>query len=172
MKQLLLAVLILTFFEAIGQTKKQGGYFSARGGAAFKDDYSKGLAHISVGVSPNHTFGVGLGVGYIKFDKSYIPLTVDISFFGKPGKVSPVAIGSAGYGIYEYVTPFAKIKGGFAGSLNAGISFPVKNYTKVFLTGGYSIYSFNGGKNVVTSGDSYYSESSIKMFTVTAGIKI
>lgn len=98
-KQLLFAMLIISI-PAFAQ-KDKGGYFSVRGGAAFKSDITKGIAYMSIGVSPNHTFGVGAGIGFIDFDKPYIPLTIDISFFGKPGKISPVVIGSAGYGVYK-----------------------------------------------------------------------
>lgn len=169
MKHSLLITLLLFCLSASAQ---KGGYFSIRGGAAFKDEQRKGIAHMSIGVSPNHIFGVGAGVGYIDFDKPYIPLTVDISFFGKPGKISPVIIGSAGYGVYEYSNPYATVKGGFTGSLNVGVSLPVKKYTKLFVTAGYSIYSFNGGSNISTNGPDIRSESNIKMFTVTAGFKI
>lgn len=172
MKILLLSIFVLSMFLCSAQSKDKGGYFSMRGGVAFKDGDSKGIGHMSIGVSPNHTFGIGAGVGAIKFDKLYIPLTADISYFGKPGKVSPVVIGSAGYGVYKYTTSFFTVKGGFTGSLNAGAAFPVNKHSKVFLTAGYAIYSFNGGKNIQTSGVSYSSESSVKMFTVTAGFKI
>lgn len=170
-KKLLTIVLLFTITHANAQ-KDKGGYFSLRGGMAFKDGDSKGITHMSIGVSPNHVLGIGAGIGYIDFDKPYIPLTIDLSFFGKPGKVSPVIIGSAGYGIYSYNTPYAEVKGGFTGSLNVGLSMPVKKYTKFFVTGGYAIYSFTGGENVQTSGTSYYRGSNIKMFTITAGFKI
>jgi hypothetical protein len=171
MKRLLLAIIAFSFLSASAQ-KNQGGYFSLRGGAAFDDGSTKGIGHLSIGVSPNHIFGVGAGVGIAKFDKLYVPLTADISFFGKPDKITPVVIGSAGYGVYKYVTPFFTVKGGFTGSLNIGAAFPVKGYTRLFLTAGYSIYSFSGGQNVQTSSVSYKSESSVKMFTVTAGFKL
>lgn len=171
MKQLLTIVFICTATFASAQ-KDLGGYFSLRGGAAFKDDYKKGITHLSIGISPNNTWGIGGGIGYIDFDKPYIPLTIDLSFFGKPGKVSPIVIGSAGYGIYRYSTPFSEIKGGFTGSLNAGAGFPLKKNTKLFLTAGYSIYSFDGGKNVSITGNDIRAESNIKMFTITAGFKL
>lgn len=172
MKKLLFPIFTLTVLFCHAQQKDKGGYFSLRCGVAVKDDQTKGIAHMSIGVSPNHIFGIGAGVGYIDFDKPYIPLTVDISFFGKPGKISPVVIGSAGYGVYKYNTPYFTVKGGFTGSLNVGGAIPVKGNTKLFLTAGYAIYSFNGGKNIQTSGSSYQAESNVKMFTVSAGFKI
>lgn len=172
MKKLLTLAFFFTTVFANAQTKDKGGYFSLRGGMALKDDYKKGIAHMSIGVSPNHIFGVGAGVGYIDFDKPYIPLTVDISFFGKPGKITPTIIGSAGYGVYRYASAYVNVKGGFTGSLNAGVAFPLKKYTKLFITAGYAIYGFNDGKNIQTSGASYYQESNVKMFTVSAGFKI
>lgn len=168
MKRFTIALFIFASLSSFAQSK--GGYFSARGGMSFKDEVKKGVGHISVGVSPNHIFGVGAGIGYIDFEKPYIPLTVDISFFGKPGKISPTVIGSAGYGVYKYNTTAVNIKGGFTGSLNAGVAFPVKNNTKAFITAGYSIYSFSKGNFYLS--DNYYKESNIKMVTITAGIKI
>lgn len=172
MKKLLFPIFALSTLLCSAQQKDKGGYFSLRGGIAVKDEQTKGIAHMSIGVSPNHIFGVGAGIGYIDFDKPYIPLTVDISFFGKPGKVTPTIIGSAGYGVYRFSTPYTEVKGGFTGSLNAGMALPLKKYTKLFLTAGYAIYSFNGGKNIQSSGTSYYRESNVKMFTVSAGFKI
>lgn len=169
MKQKLLIIALLFSLSA---TAQKGGYFSLRGGAAFKDDLRKGIAHMSLGYSHNHIFGIGAGIGYIDFDKPYIPMTVDISFFGKPGKISPVVIGSAGYGIYEKTNPYFTTKGGFTGSLNVGGALPVKGYRKLFLTVGYALYYFNGGENVQTTGSTYKAESNIKMFTLTAGFKI
>lgn len=165
-------LLIIALLSSLSTSAQKGGYLSLRGGAAFKDELTKGIAHLSIGVSPHHAFGVGGGVGYIQFDKPYIPLTVDISFFGKPDKIAPVVIGSAGYGFYKNKTPYFTEKGGFTGSLNLGVSVPIKKYTRLFLTGGYSIYSFNGGQNVSTNGNSIRTENNIKMVTVTAGIKI
>lgn len=171
-KTILTIVLLSTITKVSAQKKDLGGYFSLRGGAAFKDDIKKGIGHISIGVSPNHIFGIGTGIGFIDFDKPYIPLTVDISFFGNPGKVAPVVIGSAGYGVYEYTSRYATVKGGFTGSLNVGLSMPLKKYSKFFVTGGYAIYSFTGGTNISTSGNDIWSESNTKMFVITAGVKI
>lgn len=168
MKQLILSTLVLIAINALAQPK--GGYFSIRGGYAIQDELKKGIAQLSIGVSPNHTLGVGAGVGYIDFDKPYIPLTFDISFFGKPGKISPTVIGSAGYGVYRYQSAITNVKGGFTGSLSAGIAIPVKNYTKVFITTGYNIYGFSSKSFFV--GDHFFDESNVKMFTITAGIKI
>lgn len=164
-------LLLLLLFPAFAFAQSKGGYFSLRGGAAFKDDITKGIGHISVGYSDNHIFGIGGGIGYINFEKPYIPLTVDLSFFGKPDKIAPVIIGSAGYGIYNYSRYGTSVRGNFTGSLNAGVSFPVKKYTKVFLTGGYAIYSFKGGANIITTSENIRLGESVKMFTVTGGFK-
>jgi hypothetical protein len=168
MKKMLILILFLFTLFAHAQ-KKQNGYFSLRGGAAFKDDITKGIGHLSVGVSTNDAFGLGFGIGYIHFDKPYIPVTADISFFGKPGKISPVIIGSAGVGIFN---GYAKIRGGFTGSLNAGISFPGSKKSKFFVTGGMAIYSFTGGENIATATTNITAESNIKMITVTGGFKL
>lgn len=170
MKQFITLLFLLLSLTTFAQ-KNKGGYFSFRGGAAFKDDITKGIAHISVGYSDNHIFGIGAGIGFIEFEKPYIPLTVDLSFFGKPDKIAPVIIGSAGYGIYNYSRYGTSVRGGFTGSLNAGVSFPVKKTTKVFLTGGYSIYSFKGGANIATANENIRLGENIKMITVTGGFK-
>lgn len=172
MKKFTLFALLVFFITVASAQKDLGGYFSLRGGMAFKDDLKKGIAHMSMGISPNHIIGIGGGIGYINFDKPYIPLTIDISFFGKPGKVTPVVIGSAGYGIYSYNTPYSEVKGGFTGSLNVGLSMPVKKYSKFFVTGGYATYGFKGGSNVAINGNDIRSQSNIKMFMITAGFKI
>lgn len=171
MKQLL-TIAFICIATLVSAQKDLGGYFSLRGGMAFKDDLKKGIAHMSMGISPNRIVGIGAGIGYVDFDKPYIPLTIDISFFGKPGKVTPVVIGSAGYGVYEYNNSYATVKGGFTGSLNIGLSMSIKKYSKFFVTGGYAIYGFKGGSNVAINGNDIRSESTIKMFTITAGFKI
>lgn len=171
MKKQLLFVLLAFSLPCIAQKKEHHGYFNIRGGIALKDDLNKGIANISLGLSPSDGIGIGAGIGYINFDAPYLPLTADISFFGKRGKVSPVIIGSAGYGVYNKSNNYITVRGGFTGSINAGISFPVKK-NKVFFIGGYSVYNFKGSKNLATSGVSYWANGDIKMFTIMAGVKI
>lgn len=141
-----------------------------RGGLGI-DEQTKGLGHLSVGYSNNNIFGIGAGIGYISFEKPYIPLTVDLSFFGKSDKVSPVIIGSAGYGVYQYNTAYTKVRGGFTGSINAGVSFPLPKSKKAFVTGGYAIYSFTGDKNIAIVGEDASASNSAKMLVFTAGFK-
>lgn len=170
MKKQLLFVLLVISLPAIAQ--KTPGYFSMRGGAAFLEDNPKGIGHISFGLSPNKSVGIGAGIGFVHLDKLYVPLTVDISFFGKPDKISPIVIGSAGYGLYNNKNQYFTTKGGFTGSLNAGVALPARKSTKFFLMGGYSIYSFTGDRNIQTSGYSYNAKDNIKVFTATLGVKI
>lgn len=170
MKQL--SFLLLLFITASTFAQKTPGYFSMRGGAAFLEDAPKGIGHISFGLAPHKAIGVGVGVGFVHIDKIYIPLTVDISFFGEPKKVSPIVVGSAGYGFYNNANSYTGTKGGFTGSLNAGIALPAGKSTKFFLMAGYSIYSFTGGRNIVTSGYTYKAKENIKVATVTLGVKI
>lgn len=167
---LLTYAILLTSVNLFAQ--KTPGYFSMRGGAAFLEDAPKGIGHISFGLSPKRTVGMGVGIGFVHIDKLYVPLTVDISFFGTPKKVSPIIIGSAGYGLYNNKNAYFTTKGGFTGSLNAGIALPAKKSTKFFLLGGYSIYSFTGGQNIVTSGYTYKAKDNIKVFTLTLGVKV
>lgn len=152
-------------------TKKQGGYMSLRGGPSFKDGTTKAIASVSVGFSDNNTFGIGGGFGYINYDRPYIPLTADISFFGIPGKISPVIIAQAGYGVYNYTTNYTVGRGGFTGSLNAGVGFPLKGKNKIIITAGYYTYGFttttkinNGATQKVASKDN--------RLAVTFGFKI
>lgn len=170
MKKQLLFVLLLITTSTFAQ--KTPGYFTMRGGAAFLEDTPKGIGHISFGLSPNKAVGIGAGIGFVHIDKLYVPLTIDISFFGKTGKISPIVVGSAGYGLYNNKNSYFTTKGGFTGSLNAGIAFPARNTTKFFVMGGYSIYSFTGGQNIQTAGYSYKAKDNIKAFTATLGVKI
>jgi hypothetical protein len=152
--------------------QKTPGYFSIRGGAAFLDESPKGIAHLSFGISPNKTIGVGVGVGFVHIENVYLPLTVDISYFGKLGKISPIVVGSAGYGLYDYKGPRYTAKGGFTGSLNGGIAVPIKRKSKFFLMGGYSIYSYSIGHVFQSPGNPFKPNSDDKVFTVTIGAKI
>jgi hypothetical protein len=169
MKQLLFCIGL--FITASSFAQKQPGYVSIRGGAAFVNDAPKVTGAISFGVSPNRTVGIGAGIGVVDLEKTYVPLTVDISYFGKPNKVSPIVVGSAGYGIYKNDSPYFTEKGGFTGSLNVGIALPTK-ISKFFLTGGYSIYGFTGGRNIQTSGYTYKAKDNIKVFSLTIGVKV
>lgn len=152
-------------------TKKQGGYMSLRGGPSFKDGTTKAIASVSVGVSNNNIFGIGGGIGYIDFEKPYIPLTADISFFGKQGKVSPVIIGQAGYGVYNYTTAYTVGRGGFTGSINAGVGFPVKGKNKIIVTAGYYTYGFITTTKI-NNGASQKVASKENRLAVTFGFKI
>lgn len=169
MKKLLLPLFTLSVLLCAAQKKQQHGYLVFRGGPSFKDKTTKAIAVVSVGVSNNNVFGIGASIGYINYEKPYLPLTLDLSFFGTPGKISPVIIGQAGYGVYNYSTAYAVGRGGFTGSINAGIGFPVKNKSKFILTAGYHSYGFstttriNGTKKVNTRDN---------RLAITFGIKI
>lgn len=167
----LLNLLVLCTILAVAQ-KKHSGYISLRGGPSFKDNTVKGIASVSVGFSSNSTFGIGGGFGYINFEKPYIPLTVDVSFFGKPGKVSPVVIAQAGYGIYNYTTAYTVGRGGFTGSLNAGVGFPVKGKNKIIVTAGYYTYGFTTTTSIYTGSNSKKTSSKENRFATTFGFKI
>ena len=133
MKNLLLPLFFLPLVASA--QNKSDGYLVLRGGISPKSDAVKGVAFISVGVSKKKEVGFGLGVGYIDYDRPYIPLTVDISFFGTKNKISPIVIGQAGYGVYNNDRTGITIRGAFTGSLNAGVAFPMKS-KRVFLTAG------------------------------------
>jgi len=161
MKKLTSSVLLFVLaLTSIAQSKKQSGYVCLRGGMAFKDD----------GVS-NGTFGIGGGFGYISFDKPYIPLTVDISYFGRPGKVSPVIIGQAGYGVYNYSSAYVVGRGGFTGSISGGIGLPMRHKNKFIFTVGYYTYGFSTTSNVYSSSNSKTIDSRENRFAATFGFK-
>ena len=172
MKHFTLALFFLILsFCANAQSKKQGGYVSLRGGISFKDNTVKGIASISVGLLNNGTFGIGGGFGYINFEKPYIPLTVDISFFGKPGKVSPVVIGQAGYGVYNYSTAYVVGRGGFTGSINGGIGLPIKHKNKFIFTVGYYTYGLTTTTNAYSGNNAKSVSSKESRFAATFGLK-
>lgn len=172
MKNLLLPIFVLTASLCSAQSKKQGGYFSLRAGPSFNDNTVKAIASVSVGFSDNNTFGIGGGFGYINFEKPYIPLTVDISFFGIPGKVSPVIIAQAGYGVYNYATAYTVGRGGFTGSLNAGVGFPVKGKNKIIVTAGYYTYGFTTTTSVYTGSNQKKTSTRENRLAATIGFKI
>lgn len=169
-----IALLTITLLYAIiinAQSKNQNGYIILRGGLSFKDGSAKGIASISVGMAKNKTVGIGAGIGYISFDKPYIPLTVDISYFGKPGKVSPVIIGQAGYGVYNYSSAYVVGRGGFTGSINAGVGLPIKSKSKFILTAGYYTYGFSTTTNVYAGNNAKKINSTENRIAVTFGFK-
>lgn len=172
MKKITLIGLIMLFaITSFSQSKKDGGYVCLRGGASIKDNATKGIAAISVGLLSNGAVGIGGGFGYINYERPYIPLTVDISFFGKPGKVSPVVIGQAGYGVYNYSSTYVVSRGGFAGSLSAGVGLPVKGKNKFLITVGYYSYGFTTTSKV-QNGATQKTSSKDNRLAATFGIKI
>lgn len=160
---------VLLFLPVFSLAQDKGGYASIRAGVSIYKGQQVAMGRVSVGVSKNNTFGIGGGFGFIKFDKVYIPLTVDMSFFGKPGKVSPVIIGQAGYGIYNYTSSYVTQRGGFTGGFNAGIAFPGGGTRKIFVTGGLGIYSFT--TTVRQGSNTSVNSNSISRLDITAGFK-
>src|SRR5690606_2147575 len=98
MKHLLLFTLLLPIISS-AQDK---GYASLYGGLSIKEQ-TKGVFNLSAGLLLDGVVGFGAGVGLINYDRPYIPITADISFFGRRGKISPLAIIKAGYGQYQGV---------------------------------------------------------------------
>lgn len=146
MKRLLVAVitiiqfLFISFF-ATGQTipKRQPGYLFLKGRFYQKDDV-RGVANISIGALKNKEFGIGFGIGYIGLERPYLPITFDLTYFGKSGKVTPIIQAQAGYGIYDYENAYAQISGGFTGAINAGISLPAKKSKFILLIGAQNLH--------------------------------
>lgn len=136
------------------------GYASLYGGVSWKEN-AKGLFNLSVGALAGNTTGIGAGVGFIEYDKPYIPITADISFFGKSDKLSPLIIGKAGYGVYNGQSTSSPMRGGFTASGYAGLSIPAGK-TKALLMIGYSTYTFTT-KSLSTRDNRY---------SVCLGIKI
>jgi len=171
MKQFTFSLLLLAIALTTIAQNNQSGYVVLRGGPSFKDNTTKGIASISVGLLSKGTVGIGGGFGFINYEKPYIPLTIDISFFGKPGKVSPVIIGQAGYGVYNYSSIYVVGRGGFTGSISAGVGLPVKSKNKFIVTVGYYTYGFTTttkGQN----GTSMRTASKDNRLAATFGVKI
>jgi hypothetical protein len=161
MKNLILIVLLFPAFSY-----SQDGYMQIYGGLSPKANDNKTVAGISVGGLVADAVGFGAGVGYIQFEKSYLPLTFDLSFFGTTGKVSPVFIGRAGYGIYNYQTEVSETGGAFTGSLNAGIAFPIAKMKLMFM-GGVSTYGFSTQMTGFSK-----AKSDVTRYSITAGLKL
>jgi hypothetical protein len=160
--------LLLVNAQTLSAQKKQHGYMCLRGGPSIENGQAKGIGSISVGVSNNNVLGIGAGIGFINYDKPYIPLTVDLSFFGKTNKVTPVVIGQAGYGVYNYTTSGFVGRGGFTGSINGGAGFPLKQKNKVIVTVGYYTYNFV----TTATGTSKKTYSKDNRFAITIGLKV
>lgn len=182
MKRLLLAVVPSAFllFNSLiteGQTdhKKQPTYLFLKGGFFQKDDV-RGLANISIGALKNKEFGIGFGIGFIGLQRPYLPITFDLTYFGKPGKVSPVIQAQAGYGIYDYANTYAQVNGGFTGSITAGIALPAKKSKFVLLVGAQNLHfttQTEGSTNTTTSTTATKTTgSNITGLLITLGIKI
>lgn len=141
MKYLITTLLIIYF----NLSSAQSSYFSVYGGITFKEDANKPAGGISVGqyLDKDKTNGIGMGIGVLDYDKPYIPITLDFSYFGTAGKVTPMLIMRAGYGVYNYSNTYVRIRGGFAGNISAGVSAPVKGRSKLFVSAAYYYNSFS-----------------------------
>jgi hypothetical protein len=166
----LVGLLSLCFIIAKGQSSrpKQPCYLFLKAGFYQKDDV-RGVANISIGALKNKEFGIGFGVGYIGLQRPYIPVTFDLTYFGKPGKITPVIQAQAGYGIYDYANSYAQINGGFTGVVSAGISLPAKKSKFLLMVGAQNMHF-----TTKTSGTFTYktTSSDATALIITFGIKI
>ncbi len=147
--------LLLLPLSLIAQ-KKSAGYGLIRGGISPKSNEVKGMAFVSFGAEAGKSMGLGFGVGYINYDRPYLPFTFDVTYFGKKGKFTPLIIAQAGYGVYNYKVSVVTLRGGFTGSLSAGFAAPLKNHKLLFSIGihnfGFTSYTtLNGRQQVVHS---------------------
>jgi hypothetical protein len=149
-----LIIFLFAILKADGQTapKKQLGYAFLKAGFLQKDD-ARVAANVSLGALKNKEFGIGFGIGYIGFERPYIPVTFDLTYFGKSGKVTPVIQAQAGYGIYDYENAYAQISGGFTGTISVGIALPAKKSKFILLVGAQNLHfatTIKGNSNATT----------------------
>jgi hypothetical protein len=137
----LFILFLVTAIMSEGQPvhQKQPCYLFLKGGFYQKDDV-RGIANVSIGALKNKEFGIGFGVGYIGLQHPYIPITFDLTYFGKPGKITPVIQAQAGYGIYDYENTYALVNGGFTGAITAGISLPAKKSKFLLMVGAQNLH--------------------------------
>jgi hypothetical protein len=121
MKLLLLPLLLISIITNAQQKKT---YLHAFGGPSYSNEATtKAIFGLSAGARFGKIFGIGLGAGFIQFEKPYIPLTVDLYLIPVVKKVSPIAGVKAGYGIFNYhPSGNTTMKGSFVGSAFAGIT--------------------------------------------------
>jgi len=162
-------IFLLLLLPCVSLAQEKGGYATVRGGVSLYRGSNYFTGRVSVGVLKNNTFGIGGGFGLIKFDRPYIPLTIDFTFFGAPDKVTPIIIGQAGYGIYNDNLAYTTQRGGFTGGFSGGISFPAGKKNKIYVTGGISVYSFTTHTQV--GGSTKKARTSVSHLEITGGLK-
>ena len=156
--KIILPLLLLLPFVGAGQQNK--GYLQVYGGLSRSNEATtKGVAGVSGGPRLGDAFGLGVGIGFIQFTKPYIPLTVDLSFIPTQKKLNPMAGVKAGYGIFKYDPEIGTtVRGGFVGTVFAGITLPGKTVRPNIMLGGtrYIFKSTYPTKSVVTDDKRFF----------------
>jgi hypothetical protein len=151
MKPVLLVVLLCPIF-CQAQLKKS--YLQMYGGLSWSNEATtKGIAGLSVGPRLGDAIGVGIGVGFIQFEKPYVPLTIDFSLIPTVKKINPVAGVKGGYGIFNYKpSSSTTVQGGFVISVFAGVTLPGRKLRPNIMVGGtrYSFKENRQSKTVIT----------------------
>jgi hypothetical protein len=156
--KILLPLLLMLPFVGSGQQRK--GYLQAYGGLSRSNEATtKGIEGISGGPKLGDAVGIGVGVGFIDFEKPYIPLTADLSFIPTRKKLNPIAGIKAGYGFFKYDPAIGTtVRGGFVSTAFAGIALPGKTVRPNIMIGGtrYTFKSTYPTKSVVTDDKRFF----------------
>ena len=111
-----------------------------------------GVVGLSGGLKMGKAFAVGAGVGFIQFEKPYIPLTIDLSLIPTNKKVNPIAGVKAGYGFFNYHPSSTEtVRGGFVATAFAGIMLSRVKF-KPNITAGATRYTFKSSYQTKTIG--------------------
>jgi hypothetical protein len=115
---------LLLLLPIVGLCQQKKTYLQGYGGLSWSNEATtKGVAGVSGGRTIWNNVAVGLGIGFIQFEKPYIPLTVDLSFMPSGKKVNLIAGVKAGYGIFKYDPSIStSVRGGFFSTAFAGIA--------------------------------------------------
>jgi hypothetical protein len=135
MKYFIVSTLLIALSHVSFCQKK--GYFHLYGGVSHSKENDKGLFGISAGARSGKDLAYGIGIAYMNYDKPYFPLTLDLSYLPQTKKITPIAGARAGYGIYNHkLTSVVTVKGGFTGSIFAGVALPGEKVKINLIAGG------------------------------------
>lgn len=145
-------IMLSCLIPVITLAQQKKAYLHIYGGSSWSNEATtKGILGMSAGRVTANAIGIGVGVAFIQFEKSYFPVTVDLSYLPAGKKVNPVAGIKAGYGFFDYhPSGVTTVRGGFVASGFAGISFSQLKFKPNLTLGGtrYTFRSTYPGKTV------------------------
>jgi hypothetical protein len=149
-----LALPLLLLFPIFCPAQLKKSYLQMYGGLSWSNEATtKGIVGLSAGPRLGDAIGVGVGVGFIQFEKPYVPLTIDLSLIPTLKKINPIAGAKAGYGIFNYEpSSGTTVHGGFVVSAFAGVTLPGRKLRPNITLGGtrYSFKENHQSKSVIT----------------------